>query len=159
MQCRSGLPWPRGKRAMISLGFVISCPQKYSCVRTLHNRSACESSDWSDITPTCIPRSFYDPLRLHYSFQPLKSSPYHSYWYTPNSMKGLHELIWHPRTPSHMKVIRYNRIRDFELVSIPVSEPKAHEILIQGSWHLRSPLLPGVCLLSKNAYGLTLLAK
>ena len=31
--------------------------------------------------------------------------------------------------PSQMKAIRYNNIRDFELVKIPVPEPRPHEVL------------------------------
>ena len=31
-----------------------------------------------------------------------------------------------------MKAIRYNNIRDFELVKIPVPEPEPHEVLIKG---------------------------
>ena len=34
--------------------------------------------------------------------------------------------------PSQMKAIRYNNIRDFELVKIPVPEPRPHEVLIKG---------------------------
>lgn len=35
--------------------------------------------------------------------------------------------------PSHIKAIRYNKPKDFELVQIPVPEPAAHEILIKGT--------------------------
>jgi hypothetical protein len=34
--------------------------------------------------------------------------------------------------PTEMKAIRYNKIKDFSLVTMPVPEPKAHEILIKG---------------------------
>ncbi len=34
--------------------------------------------------------------------------------------------------PSEMKAVRYNKIKDFSLVTMPVPEPKAHEILIKG---------------------------
>jgi D-arabinitol dehydrogenase (NADP+) len=35
--------------------------------------------------------------------------------------------------PTEMKAIRYNKIKDFSLVTMPVPEPKAHEILIKGA--------------------------
>ena len=38
--------------------------------------------------------------------------------------------------PSQMKAVRYNKIRDFELVRIPVPEPQPHEILIKSEYHL-----------------------
>lgn len=34
--------------------------------------------------------------------------------------------------PTEMKAIRYNKIKDFSLVTMPVPEPKPHEILIKG---------------------------
>lgn len=55
--------------------------------------------------------------------------------------------------PSHMKAIRYNKIRDFELVNIPVPEPKAHEVLIKGSCgNPCTLLLPGCCDSARPAY-------
>lgn len=38
--------------------------------------------------------------------------------------------------PKEMKAIRYNKIKDFSLVTMPVPEPKGHEVLIKGSKHL-----------------------
>lgn len=35
--------------------------------------------------------------------------------------------------PKEMKAIRYNKIKDFSLVTMPVPEPKGHEILIKGT--------------------------
>jgi D-arabinitol dehydrogenase (NADP+) len=32
-----------------------------------------------------------------------------------------------------MKAIQYNDIKDFSLVTMPVPQPKAHEILIKGT--------------------------
>ena len=37
--------------------------------------------------------------------------------------------------PAEMKAIRYNKIKDFSLVTMPVPQPKAHEILIKGTSH------------------------
>jgi D-arabinitol dehydrogenase (NADP+) len=34
--------------------------------------------------------------------------------------------------PTEMKAIRYNKIKDFSLVTMPVPEPKGHEVLIKG---------------------------
>lgn len=36
--------------------------------------------------------------------------------------------------PKEMKAIRYNKLNDFSLVTMPVPEPKGHEILIKGKW-------------------------
>lgn len=36
------------------------------------------------------------------------------------------------KIPKEMKAIRYNKLNDFSLVTIPVPEPKGHEILIKG---------------------------
>jgi D-arabinitol dehydrogenase (NADP+) len=33
--------------------------------------------------------------------------------------------------PKEMKAIRYNKIKDFSLVTMPVPEPKPHEILVK----------------------------
>lgn len=35
--------------------------------------------------------------------------------------------------PKEMKAIRYNKLKDFSLVTMPVPEPKGHEILIKGT--------------------------
>jgi D-arabinitol dehydrogenase (NADP+) len=35
--------------------------------------------------------------------------------------------------PTEMKAIRYNKIKDFSLVTMPVPEPKGHEVLIKGT--------------------------
>ena len=35
--------------------------------------------------------------------------------------------------PEEMKAIRYNKVKDFALVTMPVPKPKAHEILIKGT--------------------------
>jgi D-arabinitol dehydrogenase (NADP+) len=35
--------------------------------------------------------------------------------------------------PTEMKAIRYNKIKDFSLVTMPVPEPKCHEVLIKGT--------------------------
>ena len=35
--------------------------------------------------------------------------------------------------PKEMKAIRYNKLKDFSLVTMPVPEPKPHEILVKGS--------------------------
>lgn len=35
--------------------------------------------------------------------------------------------------PKEMKAIRYNKVKDFSLVTMPVPEPKDHEILVKGS--------------------------
>jgi D-arabinitol dehydrogenase (NADP+) len=35
--------------------------------------------------------------------------------------------------PKEMKAIRYNKIKDFSLVTMPVPEPKSHEVLIKGT--------------------------
>lgn len=35
--------------------------------------------------------------------------------------------------PKEMKAIRYTKIKEYSLVTMPVPEPKGHEILIQGS--------------------------
>jgi D-arabinitol dehydrogenase (NADP+) len=40
--------------------------------------------------------------------------------------------------PKEMKAIRYNKVKDFSLVTMPVPEPKAHEILIKGMLNLLS---------------------
>ena len=34
--------------------------------------------------------------------------------------------------PSKMKAIRYNDVKNFELVDMPVPQPKAHEVLVKG---------------------------
>ena len=38
--------------------------------------------------------------------------------------------------PKEMKAIRYNKIKDFSLVTMPVPEPKGHEVLIKGNKYL-----------------------
>lgn len=38
--------------------------------------------------------------------------------------------------PKEMKAIRYNKIKDFSLVAMPVPEPKGHEVLIKGSRYM-----------------------
>lgn len=35
--------------------------------------------------------------------------------------------------PTEMKAIRYNKLKDFSYVTMPVPEPKGHEILIKGT--------------------------
>jgi D-arabinitol dehydrogenase (NADP+) len=34
--------------------------------------------------------------------------------------------------PTEMKAIRYNKVKDWSLVTMPVPTPKAHEILVKG---------------------------
>lgn len=34
--------------------------------------------------------------------------------------------------PTEMKAIRYNKIKDWSLVTMPVPKPRAHEILVKG---------------------------
>lgn len=46
--------------------------------------------------------------------------------HNPDSVKGVYEI------PGVMKAIRYNNIQNFSLVTLPVPQPKAHEILIKG---------------------------
>ena len=41
--------------------------------------------------------------------------------------------------PSQMRAIRYNKIRDFELVRTPVPEPEPHEVLIKGPYPIACP--------------------
>lgn len=36
--------------------------------------------------------------------------------------------------PAEMKAIRYHKLKDFSLVTMPVPQPKGHEILIQGAY-------------------------
>lgn len=38
--------------------------------------------------------------------------------------------------PKEMKAIRYHKLRDWSLVTTPVPEPKAHEVLIKGMVHM-----------------------
>ena len=35
--------------------------------------------------------------------------------------------------PKEMKAIRYNKIKDFALVTLPVPQPRAHEVLVKGA--------------------------
>jgi D-arabinitol dehydrogenase (NADP+) len=35
--------------------------------------------------------------------------------------------------PTEMKAIRYNKVKDFSLVMMPVPQPKGHEVLIKGT--------------------------
>lgn len=37
------------------------------------------------------------------------------------------------KIPELMNAIRYNKLRDFSLATVPVPEPKPHEILIKGT--------------------------
>lgn len=41
--------------------------------------------------------------------------------------------------PTEMKAIRYNKIKDFSLVTMPVPEPKGHEVLIKGIRESQKP--------------------
>lgn len=36
--------------------------------------------------------------------------------------------------PKEMKAIRYNKVKDYSLVTMPVPEPKPHEILVKGRY-------------------------
>lgn len=38
--------------------------------------------------------------------------------------------------PAKMKAIRYNKVKDWSLVTMPVPVPKAHEILVKGRRNL-----------------------
>lgn len=38
--------------------------------------------------------------------------------------------------PTEMRAIRYNKIKDFSLVTMPVPQPKSHEVLIKGMYIL-----------------------
>jgi hypothetical protein len=50
----------------------------------------------------------------------------------PNGINGaVKQVKYH--IPAEMKAIRYNKIKDFSLVTMPVPQPKAHEVLIKGS--------------------------
>jgi hypothetical protein len=48
-----------------------------------------------------------------------------------NSING-HAAPTAYKIPTTMKAIRYNKIKDFSLVTMPVPQPKAHEILVKG---------------------------
>lgn len=41
-------------------------------------------------------------------------------------------IMCSPTIPSQMKAIRYNKPGQFELVNMPVPEPRDHEVLVKG---------------------------